>query len=216
MKLKKLKRNNLILLICLLCLIFLYPLVPVTGSVFRDLMQTAIFFSGVFSLDFSNKSLKILLPLAVITTTTTWLEHFLQTEFTYLLDIVTTFFFLVAIVVLMTRHIARSRDVTPSIILSAINGYLLIGILGGALLAIANADFFYEPTHVHGISFPGENPPMMTDYILPAILPPAPSPKTIKLDPKTVDRYVGKYKTNLNFQNKKCSKQCFWQVFCYI
>jgi CubicO group peptidase (beta-lactamase class C family) len=37
---------------------------------------------------------------------------------------------------------------------------------------------------------------MMTDYILPAILPPAPSPKTIKLDPKTVDRYVGKYKSN--------------------
>jgi CubicO group peptidase (beta-lactamase class C family) len=39
---------------------------------------------------------------------------------------------------------------------------------------------------------------MMTDYILPAMLPPAPSRKTIKLDPKTVDRYVGKYKSNLS------------------
>ena len=38
----------------------------------------------------------------------------------------------------------------------------------------------------------------MTDYILPAILPPTPSRKTIKLDPKTVDRYVGKYKSNLS------------------
>jgi len=36
----------------------------------------------------------------------------------------------------------------------------------------------------------------MTDYILPAMLPPAPSRKTIKLDPKAVDRYVGKYKSN--------------------
>ena len=40
---------------------------------------------------------------------------------------------------------------------------------------------------------------MMTDYILPAMLPPAPSPKTIKLDPETVDRYVGKYKSNAEF-----------------
>jgi CubicO group peptidase (beta-lactamase class C family) len=39
---------------------------------------------------------------------------------------------------------------------------------------------------------------MMTDYILPAILPPAPSRKTIKLDPKTIDRYVGKYQSNLS------------------
>jgi len=37
---------------------------------------------------------------------------------------------------------------------------------------------------------------LITDYILPAILPSAPSRKTIKLDPKTVDRYVGKYKSN--------------------
>ena len=39
---------------------------------------------------------------------------------------------------------------------------------------------------------------MMTDYILPAILPPTPSRKTVKLDPKTVDRYVGKYISNLS------------------
>ena len=39
---------------------------------------------------------------------------------------------------------------------------------------------------------------MMTDYILPATLPPAPSRKFIKLDPKTVGKYVGKYKSNLS------------------
>ena len=37
---------------------------------------------------------------------------------------------------------------------------------------------------------------MMTDYILPAILLLVPSQKTIKLDLKTVDSYVGKYKSN--------------------
>jgi len=164
MKLKKLKRNNIILLICLLTLVFFYPIVPAKDSLGRNLLQTALFFSGIFSLDFSNKSLKILLPLGVITATTTWVDHFFVTEVTYLLDTVTTFLFLVAIVVLMTRHIARSRNVTPTIILSSINGYLLIGILGGVLLAIANADFFYEPEHVHGIAFPGDGRPMMDDY----------------------------------------------------
>jgi voltage-gated potassium channel len=165
MQLKNLKRNNLILLICLLFLIFVHPLLPGNVTAARSVMQTAIFFSGIFSLDFSNKTLKVLLPLGVVTTTTTWTEYLLESEFTHLLDVATTFLFLVAIVVMMTRHIARSRDVTPTIILSSINGFLLIGILGGALLAIANADFFYGPSHLHGIAFPGDAPPLPGDYI---------------------------------------------------
>jgi len=165
MRLKNLKRNNLILLTCLISLIFLHPTLPGKVYLVRDLMQTAVFFSGIFSLDFSNRSLKVLLPLGMATATTTWGAFFLESEFTYLLDVATTFLFLVVIVVMMTRHIARSRDVTPTIILSSINGYLLIGLLGGALLAIANADFFYGPSHINGITFPGDGPPLPDDYI---------------------------------------------------
>jgi hypothetical protein len=36
----------------------------------------------------------------------------------------------------MIRHIARSKQVTGTIIVNSINGYLLIGILGAVLLAI--------------------------------------------------------------------------------
>jgi hypothetical protein len=165
MRLKNLKRNNLILLTCLISLIFLHPTLPGKVSLARDLLQTAVFFSGIFSLDFSNRSLKVLLPLGMATAATTWVEFFLESEFTYLLDGATTFLFLVVIVVMMTRHIARSRDITPTIILSAINGYLLIGLLGGALLAIANADFFYGASQIHGIAFPGDVPPQPDDYI---------------------------------------------------
>jgi voltage-gated potassium channel len=56
----------------------------------------------------------------------------------YLVDSITTFLFLVAIVVLMIRHIAHSRDVNRTIILSSINGYLLLGVLSAVLLAISD------------------------------------------------------------------------------
>jgi voltage-gated potassium channel len=83
-----------------------------------------------------------------------------------LFDSITTFVFLVAIVVLLIRHIARSRDVTPTIILSSINGYLLLGVLGGALLAIAESiDRLVLAADAAGIAFPSQAPPGAFDYL---------------------------------------------------
>jgi uncharacterized membrane protein len=166
MKLKQLARNNIILLLCMLALLFVFPVFRTKDTLVRDLLQTAIFFSCIFSLDFSTHSLKILLPLGTITAATTWIEHFLENQTTHLIDSITTFLFLVAIVILMIRHIAKSRRVTPTIILSSINGYLLLGVLGGALLAIAESvDRMMVSTDTAGISFPGQHPPEMFDYL---------------------------------------------------
>ena len=166
MKLKNLPRNNIILLACLLALIILFPLFKDRNSLVRDLLLTAIFFSGIFSLDFSTQSLKILLPLGAATAATTWIGHFVENDVVYLIDFITTFLFLVAIVVLMIRHIARSRNVTPTIILSSINGYLLLGVLSAVLLAISDV----VHRHVYGsgspaILFPGEIVPQFNDYM---------------------------------------------------
>lgn len=166
MQLERLARNNIILLVCLLALIMLFPLIEDRDSLVRDLLLTAIFFSGVFSLDFSAKSLKILLPLASITAATTWIGFFFPSDIIALIDFVTTFFFLVAIVVLMTRHIARSRNVTPTIILSSINGYLLLGVLSAVLLAIsAVAERYVFNSGNPAIGFPGEPIPQFGDFI---------------------------------------------------
>ena len=166
MKLKNLPRNNIVLLVCLLALIILFPLFQDRESLVRDLLLTAIFFSGIFSLDFSTKSLKILLPLGTATAATTWIRHFIDNDFIYLVDFISTFLFLVAIVVLMIRHIARSRDVTPTIIISSINGYLLLGVLSAVLLAIS------EMVHHHiftpespAIIFPGQSAPQFSEYL---------------------------------------------------
>ena len=165
MKLKALKRNNIILLTCLLALMLIFPMFRTDGLLAKDLLLNAIFFSGIFSLDFSPKSLKILLPLGVLTAATTWIQYFFRSDTTYLIDFVTTFCFLVAIVALMIAHIARSREVTPTIILSAINAYLLLGVLSAVLLAIANADIFTTPTQTLGIGFPGAGEPTFQDYL---------------------------------------------------
>ena len=165
MKLKALKRNNIILLTCLLGLIVVFPLTRTDMPLVKDLLLNTIFFSGIFALDFSNRSLKILLPLGVLTAASTWIQYFFFNDITYLIDFGTTFCFLVAIVVLMIGHIARSREVTPTIILSAINAYLLLGVLSAVLLAIANADMFASPTQTLGIGFSGPNAPTFHDYL---------------------------------------------------
>ena len=166
MKLKNLPRNNIILLVCLLALIILFPLFKERDSLVKNLLLTAIFFSGIFSLDFSTKSLKILLPLGSLTAATSWIGYFVSNDFIYLVDFITTFLFLVAIVVLMIRHIGHSRDVNRTIILSSINGYLLLGVLSAVLLAIS--DVVHRHVYTPGstaILFPGESVPQFNDYI---------------------------------------------------
>ncbi len=166
MKLKNLPRNNIILLLCQLALIVLFPLFKEGDSLAKDLLLTAIFISGIFSLDFSTKSLKILLPLGALTAATSYIDVFVKNDFIHLIDFITTVLFLVAIVVLMIRHIARSRDVNSTIILSAINGYLLLGVLSAVLLAIS--DVVHHHLYASGgqaIIFPGENVPQFSDYL---------------------------------------------------
>ena len=162
MKLKNLPRNNIILLACLLALIILFPLFKERDPLVRDLLLTAIFFSGIFSLDFSTQSLKILLPLGTATAATTWIGYFVHNDFIALLDFITTFLFLVAIVVLLIRHIARSRDVNRTIILSSINGYLLLGLLSAVLLAIA--DLVHQ--HIFASGAPAINFPVALEGAL--------------------------------------------------
>jgi len=166
MKLKNLPRNNIVLLVCLLALIILFPFFKDKNSLLKDLLLTVIFFSGIFSLNFSTKSLKILLPLGSATAAATWVTYFVAYEVVKLIDFITTFLFLSTIVVLMIHHIARSREVTPTIILSSINGYLLLGVLSAVLLAISDVvHHFFFPLESPAILFPGQSVPQLSDYI---------------------------------------------------
>ena len=70
------------------------------------------------------------------------------------------------ITVFMIRHIARSQQVTLTIIINSINGYLLIGVLGSVLLAmtgIAQEIFLHIDTGA--INFSGDAAAGFHDYL---------------------------------------------------
>lgn len=163
---KNLTRNNIVLLICLLVIILLQPMIGTQRSMFRDILMTAILYSGIFSLDFSRKTLTLLLTLGTLTAATIWIHHFFPGDVIALIDFISTVLFLVAIVVLMIRHIARNPNVTATMIVSAINGYLLLGLLSGVMLAICEiAHRYTAASAVNAVQFPGQGPPQLFDFV---------------------------------------------------
>ncbi len=166
MEFKNLVRNNVVLLVCLLVTVFMLPVIVTKRFLLRDIIMTAILYSGIFSLDFSGKTLKILLPLGTLTATTTWIHHFFATDLIALMDFVSTMLFLLCIVVLLIRHIARNPNVTATTILSAINGYLLLGLLSAYMLRICDIIYtFQHPPGGHAIQFAGQGEPQAHDFL---------------------------------------------------
>jgi uncharacterized membrane protein len=163
---ERLARNNIILLVCLLALILGYPLFEKDNSIARDLLLTGVFFSGIYAVEFSARSRMVLLPLASLTAATTWIHHFIQSDWMSLIDLGTSSITLAVYVVLMIRDIARSRVVTPTIILSSVNGYVLLGVLGATLFSISNdAHVFFHGGESMGILLPDNGVPEYSDYL---------------------------------------------------
>jgi len=137
MKQNQLTRNNIILLICLLVMILFYPVLSFRKVLLKNILFTAIIFFGTFSLNFIKRAQKFLIVSGTVTICLTWLDHFFPNNVLDLVFSFSFFFFNLFIVIFMVRHIAKSKKVNVTIIINSINGYLLIGILGAVLLAMA-------------------------------------------------------------------------------
>jgi voltage-gated potassium channel len=137
MKQNQLTINNIILLICLIVMILFFPILSFKRVLMKNILFTAIVFFGTFSLDFVKRAQKILIASGTVTICLIWLDHFCPNQTLDLVFFLSFFFFNLFIVVFMVRHIAKSEKVDATIIVNSINGYLLIGILGSALLAMA-------------------------------------------------------------------------------
>jgi voltage-gated potassium channel len=163
---KQLARNNIILLFCLLLVIFFYPALSKQRLLMRDVIFTAIILSGTYSLDFAKKTRNILLFSGIVTIVLTWIYYFFDKDILGLVSFLSFFSFNMFVTVFMIRHIARSKEVTLTIIINSINGYLLIGILGAVLLAIAETlqKFFFH-TNVGAINFAGDAAAGFHDYL---------------------------------------------------
>jgi voltage-gated potassium channel len=137
MKQHQLAINNIILLNCLIIMIFFFPVLSFHRVLMKNILFTAIIFFGTFSLDFVKRAQKILIASGTITIFLVWFDHFLPSDVLDLVFSFSFFFYNLFIVVFVVRHIAKSEKANVTIIISSINGYLLIGILGAVLLAMA-------------------------------------------------------------------------------
>jgi voltage-gated potassium channel len=137
MKQNQLTINNIILLFCLIVMILFFPVISFHRVLMKNILLTSIVFFGTFSLDFVKRAQKILIASGTVTICLVWLDHFFPNQ---VLDLVFSFSFFcfnLSIVIFMVRHIAKSEKINVTIIINSINGYLLIGILGSVLLAMA-------------------------------------------------------------------------------
>ncbi|MFC1829886.1 potassium channel family protein [Thermodesulfobacteriota bacterium] len=117
-------------------MIFLYPALTSHRVIAKNLLFTAIILSGIFSLDFKEKTRRILMVNGMATVILIWLDWFFPSDLLELLAFFAFFSFIFFITVFMVRHVARSKHVDITIIVNSINGYLLFGVLGAVLLAM--------------------------------------------------------------------------------
>jgi voltage-gated potassium channel len=162
----KLIRNNIILLICLLITVLLYPLLFVHLGPVSKIIFTGIILSGTFSLEFKKRTRNILITFGTVTIFLIWLNYFIINDWLKITMYFSFFCFNLFITVFMVRHIARSQNVTLTILINSINCYLIIGVLGALLLAmeeiLRKIGFHLD---AGGINFAGSGAQGFHDYL---------------------------------------------------
>jgi voltage-gated potassium channel len=103
----------------------------------KNILFSSMICFGIFSLDFVKRAQMILIGSGTVTIVLNWINYFISSDVLKLVFFFSFFFFNLFIVVFMVRHIAKSDRVNVTIIINSINGYLLIGLLGALLLAMA-------------------------------------------------------------------------------
>ncbi|MEN8244843.1 MAG: potassium channel family protein [Thermodesulfobacteriota bacterium] len=162
----RLSRNNFILLVCLLILILFYPVFSGGKEFLRGVILTGIVLASIFSLNFSARTRKILVATGGTTLVLLWISVFFHSRIWVLLAFINMFFYQIFILFFMIRHIGRGRQVNGTIILNAVNGYLIIGLLGSLLLAMGEiAEWLFLGIETPLISIAGEASPQFHDYL---------------------------------------------------
>jgi hypothetical protein len=129
------------LLLVLVCTtLFLVPLFPAAyhRSIYGALF-TGIFLTSAFAL---QKSRRVMLPLAIGVAVAEWAVPQLGMPLATTVSRAVAILFFVWIVIALISEIAGTGNVTASVILNAINGYLLLGIVFTLLVGLLK---IYQP-----------------------------------------------------------------------
>ncbi len=165
---KTLRIDNIILLFSIALVVFIHPFINSMDSDdwIIDVLLSILIVSGITSLKFRREKFIRLSYFGLFTFTLIWINHFVNSLETKLLSFVVLVVFLIYITYSMIYYVARNRDVTPILILNAINSYLLMGIIGALLFILT--DVAYErlfDISISAINFGYTNNPIFFDYI---------------------------------------------------
>lgn len=130
----RLASGNFMLLILVSVTVFVVPVFPIAyHKLLFNLLYTAIFFIAVFSL---QKHRKMMLGLAVAATVAEWLSASIQmTALNTASRLLNILFFMVVVFFLIVQ-ITLTQKVTARVIMEAINGYLLLGMVFALAVAV--------------------------------------------------------------------------------
>lgn len=126
--------GNSILLILVFITIFVVPIFPLRfHSLLFNLLLTAIFLIATFSL---QKYRKTILGLAIGVTALEWISSKLDMMILSGLSKAINIIFFMIIVIGLIIQVARTKKVDVRVIMEAVNGYLLLGMVFSLLVAI--------------------------------------------------------------------------------
>ncbi len=124
--------GNTSLLVMVFFTIFLIPLFPVTAHrILFNLSYTAIFFMAIFSVQTKRR---FILWGAIVATITEWMATSLDMQYLLEISYAVNVIFFTVVVGKMIYEIARTPDVNVTVIVEALNCYLLIGFIFSLLV----------------------------------------------------------------------------------
>ena len=165
---KTLKRDNLILLFSLLLFIFLQPIIKLTemNNFIFDILLSMLIVSGITSLKFRKEKFVRLSYFGLFTFIPIWVNYFTDSLITNLIAFIVLIIFMIYITYSMISYVARNNEISPILILNAINSYLLMGIIASFLFILSDVGYKLLFDISNGtINFGYTNNPTFFDYI---------------------------------------------------
>ncbi|QQS49922.1 MAG: hypothetical protein IPM71_09890 [Bacteroidota bacterium] len=131
-------RNNLILLLCILVLFFIVPSFQLATEIpfVLAILYSLLVLSSTFAIDYVSAVKKILLIIGLVVIITIWADVLTNLQIIRSLALMLLIVFLFIITISLIIHVSVSKRVNTNIIFSAINGYLLLGIISSLALLI--------------------------------------------------------------------------------
>jgi len=134
---QKIPYRNYLLVISVFLTVFIVPILPAGWhKLSYSILFTFIYFLAAFSMERHKKTILIM---AISVFVVEWISSLIGLKYLYEIARVLTIIFFIIIVINLIALIARSKVVDSKVILDAINGYLLMALVFGLLVAILNS-----------------------------------------------------------------------------